>query len=86
MLWDSGLSVQQYAARMRTPGSWGGALEIAIVAELRNLGVHVYERVAGQRERFKQIATFGDLEALGGGRAHIVYGGRVHYDALEVLE
>lgn len=88
VLWDTGLTVAQYAARMRSPGSWGGALEIAIVADLKQASVHVYERLKGSRDQFKQIATFGELEEPHGGgglQAHVVYGGRVHYDALKLL-
>jgi hypothetical protein len=87
VLWDTGLTVGQYASRMRSPGSWGGALEIAIVADLKQAGVHVYERVSGSRDQFKQIATFGEAAAAeGAAQAHVVYGGRVHYDALQLLE
>ena len=72
-----------YAARMRTPGSWGGALEMAVIAQLREVAIHVYEGERGQRGSFRRIATFGDAES--DRVAHILYGGRCHYDALEVF-
>lgn len=82
IFWDSGLDVRQYAARMRTQGTWGGALEMAIIADVRGVAVHVYERAGAGL--FKQIATFGDEGAEAS--AHVVYGGRVHYDALDLLK
>ena len=58
---------------------------MAIVAERKNIAVHVYERNPGKAGQFKQIATFGDVEGSEGS-AHVVYGGRVHYDALNIDE
>ena len=39
--WDCGLEPGAYATRLRAPGSWGGALEMAIIAEMKNAIVHV---------------------------------------------
>ena len=85
VLWDSGIDVRSYANRMRTAGSWGGALEMAIIAEVKKVAVHVYERHGGGQ--FKQIATFGEVEGVEPATsAHVVYGGRVHYDALQLAK
>ena len=85
--WDSSLNPRAYAARMRTAGSWGGALEMAVLAHIKDMVVYVYEKdpktAAGS---FKRIAHFGEESGDGGQKrvAHVLYRGRVHYDALEV--
>jgi hypothetical protein len=81
--WDCGLEPRAYAARMRTPGAWGGALEMAIIAQLKGLVVHVYERES--RSEYRRIATFGAADDADAREAHVLYGGRVHYDALDVF-
>ena len=78
--WDSQTDPQTYAARLRAPGSWGGALEIAVLAELKHLTIHVYERQSAST--YKRIATFGETEHPD--TADLLYRGRVHYDALQV--
>ena len=40
VLWDSGCSVEAYAARMQRWGEWGGALEMALFARLKSCNVH----------------------------------------------
>ena len=58
---------------------------MAVIAEIRQMQVYVYERHGGGS--FKRIATFGaedDAQADTRHAAHVLYGGRVHYDALEV--
>jgi len=74
--WDSGQSVQTYASRMST-GGWGGAIEMAACALCKGCCVHVYERCGSQ---FKRISSFGER----GATVNVLYGGRVHYDALVV--
>ena len=67
----------------------GGAIEMAVCAKLRNVHVHVYE---GSGARFKRISRFESDNAPGGGggkprrTVNVVYGGRVHYDALVISE
>lgn len=79
VLWDSGLNVEDYAARMGTGHHWGGAIEIAVCSLLKGVNVHIYERVD---DAFKRISAF---DAVGAEKTiHVVYGGRVHYDALRV--
>jgi len=74
--WDSGQSASGYARRM-AGGGWGGAIEMAACALLKNCQVHVYERYGS---KFKRISSFGSR----GEPINVLYGGRVHYDALVV--
>eukprot|EP00927_Polykrikos_kofoidii_P026752 TRINITY_DN23772_c0_g1_i1.p1 TRINITY_DN23772_c0_g1~~TRINITY_DN23772_c0_g1_i1.p1 ORF type:complete len:580 (-),score=119.86 TRINITY_DN23772_c0_g1_i1:169-1908(-) len=81
VLWDSGLDVRAYARTMRTGSRWGGALEIAVCAQITGKPVHVYER---STRGYVRISAFGDDTAPSGEAVNVHYGGRVHYDALEV--
>lgn len=89
VLWDSGTDVATYAQSMRTGSRWGGALELAVCAWVKHVEVHVYERGQGG---FVCISVFREdgSSALSVGTTsnskilRVVYGGRVHYDALEV--
>jgi len=76
--WDSGLTVNTYAGRMKS-GGWGGGIEMAACARLKNVNVHVYERTRGGK--YKRISCF---DAPGGNNKtiHVLYCGGVHYDAL----
>ena len=84
--WDSGLDPSAYASRVVGAHHWGGAIEMAVLAHLLNMAIHVYEReTAGGQGTFRQIARFGgesDLACV----AHVVYEGRSHYDALRVTD
>lgn len=77
VLWDSGEDPQSYARSMREGSRWGGAMEIALCAQLRKACIEIFERRA---DHFVRIASFGD----GMQPIRLLYGGRVHYDALEV--
>lgn len=81
VLWDSGLDVCSYAKTMRTGSRWGGAVEIAVCAQLTAKPVHVYERGP---QGFKRISAFGDDKVPSDQAINVHYGGRVHYDALEL--
>ena len=80
VLWDSNTSVARYADRMRTGSQWGGAIEMAVCARVRGVHVHVYEQGAGG---FRRISCF---DGGGGARrtVSVIYGGRCHYDGLDV--
>ena len=80
VLWDSGLSPKDYGLRMGTGNHWGGAIELAVCARLKRVTVHVYEQVRGQ---FVRISTF-ESSSPPEDTIHLLYGGRVHYDALKV--
>eukprot|EP00966_Prymnesium_polylepis_P015750 363788-Prymnesium_polylepis.3 len=67
-----------YANRMRTAGQWGGAIEIALCAQLKGASINVYEPAANGQ--FRRISTFG--ESVAPKTVSLLYGGRVHYDSL----
>lgn len=77
--WESGSSVRSYASRMST-GGWGGGIEMAAFSRLKSINIHVYEsrRFSGG---YKRISCF-NAGGTGGKTVHVLYGGRVHYDAL----
>ena len=81
--WDSGLRPSAYAARLQSATTWGGALELAVIAATLGVVVHVYEPKHGSE--YKRIATFGGTdEGSFTSIAHIAYRGRSHYDALAI--
>jgi len=81
--WDCGLSPEDYAKRMRGDGRWGGAIEIAIFCHIKLVSVHVYESYS--QGSFKRISVFSAASASSTGKiVNVLYGGRVHYDALEI--
>ncbi|CAE7243271.1 plcA [Symbiodinium sp. CCMP2456] len=79
ILWDSGEDPKAYALSMREGSRWGGAMEIALCAKLHRVRVDIFER---RSDHFLRIASFGEAEKFEPVR--LLYGGRVHYDALEV--
>ena len=81
--WDCGLAPSAYAAKLRV-GAWGGALEMAVIATTFSICIHVYEQQPGSSHAFKRMASFGPPGIEPVAAAHVVYRGRVHYDALEV--
>lgn len=80
VLWDAGTDVKSYARTMRSGSRWGGAVELAVCAEIKGLPIHVYERGSSGLVR---ISSFGG-DAAHGRVVNVLYGGRVHYDAIEV--
>jgi len=78
VLWECGLAPSQYARRMRGAGQWGGAIELAIFSHAHKAAVCVYEPdPAGGHRRISVFGSLSSPKAL-----HLLYGGRVHYDAL----
>ncbi len=69
---------------MRCGSDWGGAIEIAICARLRDVNIDVFER---SPEGFSRISRFeGRAEGgLGLSSVRVLYGGRCHYDSIEML-
>lgn len=84
VLWDSGMDAEAYARSMRSGARWGGAVEIAVCAQVRGVNVDIYER--GARGGFVRISSFEGPASEGRAAASVslLYGGRVHYDALRV--
>ena len=78
--WDCGLTPSAYAKRMRGSGQWGGAIELAIFSHTNRVAVCVYEPNPGGG--YRRISVFGSADAPK--QLHLLYGGRVHYDALEI--
>mmetsp|Transcript_31592 Transcript_31592/g.69762 ORF Transcript_31592/g.69762 Transcript_31592/m.69762 type:complete len:592 (-) Transcript_31592:2-1777(-) len=81
VLWDSGMDTASYAQSMRTGSRWGGAIELAVCAKVKRVRVHVYEK---GREGFTRISSFEGDVGPGSPTVNLLYGGRVHYDALQV--
>ena len=84
--WDSGTSVGAYARRMSTGGVWGGGIEMAAVSHMRRVNVFVYQAAGGG---YKRISSFESPSAGGGAKpktVRVLYGGGVHYDALEATD
>jgi hypothetical protein len=88
ILWDSGLSPEEYAKRMGTGSHWGGAIEIAICSLARRARIAVYEKRNSGWQRISDFdlcsgsagSTRGPLR---GKPIRLLYSGRVHYDAME---
>jgi hypothetical protein len=78
--WDSNASVKDYARRIAVSG-WGGGIEMACCALMKNINVHVYETVRSSfGSEFKRISCFDVPSATK--TIHVLYQGGVHYDAL----
>jgi hypothetical protein len=89
IMWESGMTCAAYARRMGGPGgAWGGGIEMAAFSRLENVNVHVYERSHRSSRRapagaFKRIGCF---DCPGASRTvSVLYGGRVHFDALNIV-
>ena len=78
--WDTGSSVSAYARRMSQTGTWGGGIEMATVSHMKNVNVYVYQQTGAG---FKRISMFEGPNARDK-PVRVLYGGGVHYDALEV--
>ena len=78
--WDSNSTVGAYSRRIAQTGVWGGGIEMAAVSHLKGVNVFVYEQKGGA---FKRISSFEGPNAREK-PVRVLYGGGVHYDALEV--
>eukprot|EP01035_Chromulina_nebulosa_P020727 gene20727-26871_t len=79
--WDSNMSCSEYARKMSS-GSWGGGIEMACCSLMFRCNIHVYER---HSDYYKRISAF-DYPDMPNERPviRVLYGGGVHYDALDV--
>lgn len=76
---DSGCdSVRRYASQMKSDGCWGGGIEMAALAKMKGVNVHVYEKCP---KGFQRISAFDVPKAEK--TINVLYRGRTHYDALE---
>ena len=85
--WESSSSVAAYARRMARGGVWGGGIEMASCSLLYRVNVHVYERGRGIFSRGRGLKRISCFEPPGKASrtVHVLYGGRVHFDAIDVL-
>lgn len=81
VLWDTGMDTSSYSRAMRSGSRWGGAVELAVCAKVKRMHVHVYEK---SRAGFVRISSFEGDRGPNAGVINVLYGGRVHYDALEI--
>jgi hypothetical protein len=82
VLWDSGSTVGAYCRKMSQGGVWGGGIEMAAVSHMKGVNVYVYQASGGG---YKRISSFEGPNADKSTRAvRVLYGGGVHYDALQV--
>lgn len=63
-----------YIRTILSPNSWGGAIELAILA------AHYRTEIASIDVETGRVDRFGDADGAGEGRALLVYSG-IHYDA-----
>ena len=86
VLWDSKSSVTAYTDRMRHGSDWGGAIEIAVCARIKNIEVHIYERKDNNFQLISKFEPcFSNYAKIERKFVSVVYGGRCHYDALVIL-
>ena len=81
ILWDSGTSVSDYCAKMKSQGVWGGGVEMAAASHLKGVNVYVYQQSGGG---YKRISCFEGPGGASSRAVRVLYGGGVHYDALEL--
>jgi hypothetical protein len=80
VLWDTGLDVKQYAAKMGSSSCWGGGIEMAVCVLIKRVNLHVYEARRGNSH--ERISAFEAPDPAGAPTVSVVYSGSVHYDAL----
>jgi hypothetical protein len=82
VLWDAGTGVAPHARLMRESSAWSSAVELAPCAYVCGVEVHVHEpngRSFMRIARFRPEGTDHRRKVV-----RIVYGGRCHYDGLQV--
>lgn len=82
--WESHSNVETYTAQLAGGGLWGGAIEMAVAAQVYNVDVAVFEEDAQSRGFFR-ISDF-RTEQSPQGAVLVLYLGRSHYDALVVFD
>ena len=78
---DSGLSVEEYAARL-AGGAWGGGIELAVYAATEKVEVRVFTPTE-VHEKVRLVAAFGGQ--VDAAVVSVLYGGGAHYDAVKVV-
>lgn len=77
--YDGGASVASYAKKMEG-GTWGGGIEMAAFAKMKNVNVHVYEAC---ERGYRRISAFESPAAKK--TVSVLYQGRAHYDVLVLI-
>lgn len=81
ILWESGDDPRTYGEAMRLGGEWGGALEMAVCAHIKDVKIHVYRKI--DRERFQRICAFNAGNRAAPSVLSVLFRPG-HYDVLEV--
>lgn len=81
--WDKNFSISEYTTTM-SHGGWGGGMEMACCSILKKVNVHVYEKESRLGGGYKRISCFDSPGAMTAQTVHVLYQGRMHYDALLV--
>mmetsp|Transcript_44040 Transcript_44040/g.99570 ORF Transcript_44040/g.99570 Transcript_44040/m.99570 type:complete len:139 (-) Transcript_44040:269-685(-) len=66
---------------MASGSSWGGGIEMAAAAHLKQVHVLVYEPASAGSANFRRIGSFGAMHRKA---VRVLYQGGVHFDALEL--
>jgi hypothetical protein len=82
VLWDSASTVSSYCRKI-ADGAWGGGIEMAVVAHMKRVAVHVYE---SRGTGFKRISRFLAPAGADSKIIRVLYCGGIHYDALALEE
>jgi hypothetical protein len=65
----------------QSQGVWGGGVEMAAASHLKGVNVYVYQQSGGG---YKRISCFEGPGGASSRAVRVLYGGGVHYDALEL--
>lgn len=76
--WETGKDYKAYADHIQQPGTWGGAIDMAIISKMMSISIAVY--ISMKENSYRRVALFGNGEK----RVDIFYNGGSHYTALDV--
>lgn len=78
----AGTTTATYTQELSHRSTWGGALEMAVAAQIKGINIDVYERCGGQ---FRRISSFANVAAAT--TVNVVYRTKPcrHYDALRIV-
>lgn len=78
---DAQMSVQKYAKHIEKSNTWGGGIEMSVIAQIKAILINVYSTC--NNAKYFCIASFGKADALR--TAHILHSKNIHYDVLEPI-
>lgn len=76
--WETGMTAQQYSWHIGSLGTWGGAIDLMLLARCFRRSILVWERTP---KGYKQLAEV-VAERAEGPPMNLLYMGRSHYSAL----